>query len=114
MPRPDLGELPVRARGRARLRTDAPKRAPELLVDPDFITENRTVNMATALRTLSTASRVGLRFKSTKVAVLGAGYIAVEMAGIFHGLGSDTHLFFRGQTVRPRGQKRALARSSPR
>ena len=72
MPRPDLGELPVRARGRARLRTDAPKRAPELLVDPDFITENRTVNMATALRTLSTASRVGLRFKSTKVAVLGA------------------------------------------
>ena len=48
-----------------------------------------------------------------KVAVLGAGYIAVEMAGIFHGLGSDTHLFFRGQTARPRGQKRALARSSP-
>ena len=47
------------------------------------------------------------------MAVLGAGYIAVEMAGIFHGLGSDTHLFFRGQTVRPRGQKRALARSSP-
>ena len=41
--------------------------------------------------------------------MLGAGYIAVEMAGIFHGLGSDTHLFFRGQTVRPRGYKRALA-----
>ena len=39
-----------------------------------------------------------------KVAVLGAGYIAVEMAGIFHGLGSETHLFFRGQTVRPHGQ----------
>jgi len=38
-----------------------------------------------------------------KVAVLGAGYIAVEMAGIFHGLGSETHLFFRGQTVLRRG-----------
>ena len=34
-----------------------------------------------------------------KVAVIGAGYIAVEMAGIFHGLGSETHLFFRGSTV---------------
>lgn len=34
-----------------------------------------------------------------KVAVLGAGYIAVEMAGIFHGLGSEAHLFFRGKTV---------------
>ena len=34
-----------------------------------------------------------------KVCVLGAGYIAVEMAGIFSGLGSETHLFFRGKTV---------------
>eukprot|EP00968_Pinguiococcus_pyrenoidosus_P019169 scaffold2038_cov259-Pinguiococcus_pyrenoidosus.AAC.2 len=31
-----------------------------------------------------------------KVAVIGAGYIAVEMAGIFNGLGSDTSLFVRG------------------
>jgi glutathione reductase (NADPH) len=38
-----------------------------------------------------------------KVAVLGAGYIAVEMAGILAGLGSDTHLFFRGDTVLRRG-----------
>jgi glutathione reductase (NADPH) len=28
-----------------------------------------------------------------KVAVIGAGYIAVEMAGILHGLGSETHLY---------------------
>lgn len=34
-----------------------------------------------------------------KVAVIGAGYIAVELAGIFHGLGSEAHLFFRGATV---------------
>jgi len=38
-----------------------------------------------------------------KVAVVGAGYIAVEMAGILHGLGSQTHLFFRGETVLRRG-----------
>nr|AZL94295.1 thioredoxin-disufide reductase [Cardiosporidium cionae]AZL94296.1 thioredoxin-disufide reductase [Cardiosporidium cionae] len=31
-----------------------------------------------------------------RVAVIGAGYIAVEMAGIFNCLGSDTHLFVRG------------------
>ena len=38
-----------------------------------------------------------------KVAVVGAGYIAVEMAGILHGLGSETDLFFRGETVLRRG-----------
>jgi len=38
-----------------------------------------------------------------KAAVFGAGYIAVEMAGIFHGLGTDTHLYFRGDTVLRRG-----------
>lgn len=38
-----------------------------------------------------------------KVAVVGAGYIAVEMAGILHGLGSEVHLFFRGETVLRRG-----------
>ena len=30
-----------------------------------------------------------------EVAVIGAGYIAVEMAGILHALGSETHLYFR-------------------
>ncbi|MGY3778074.1 glutathione-disulfide reductase [Isobaculum melis] len=30
-----------------------------------------------------------------KVAVVGAGYIAVELAGVLHGLGSETHLFVR-------------------
>ncbi|MCJ1475246.1 Glutathione reductase [Lambiella insularis] len=37
-----------------------------------------------------------------KVAVVGAGYIAVEMAGMFHALGSETHLFIRHETfLRP-------------
>ncbi|KAF3159446.1 Glutathione reductase [Orbilia oligospora] len=34
-----------------------------------------------------------------KVALVGAGYIAVELAGIFNALGSETHLFIRGETV---------------
>ncbi|GLB35471.1 putative class-I pyridine nucleotide-disulfide oxidoreductase family protein [Lyophyllum shimeji] len=34
-----------------------------------------------------------------RVAVVGAGYIAVELAGIFHTLGSETHLVIRGETV---------------
>ncbi|KAJ6258429.1 hypothetical protein Dda_6469 [Drechslerella dactyloides] len=33
-----------------------------------------------------------------KVALVGAGYIAVELAGIFNALGSETHLFIRGET----------------
>ncbi|ODQ78710.1 hypothetical protein BABINDRAFT_39032 [Babjeviella inositovora NRRL Y-12698] len=33
------------------------------------------------------------------VAVVGAGYIGVELAGVFHGLGSETHLIIRGETV---------------
>ena len=33
-----------------------------------------------------------------KVALVGAGYIAVEMAGMFHALGSETHLFIRHDT----------------
>ncbi|MEG0679176.1 MAG: glutathione-disulfide reductase, partial [Carnobacterium sp.] len=30
-----------------------------------------------------------------RTAIVGAGYIAVELAGVLHGLGSDTHLFVR-------------------
>ncbi|KAI8999073.1 glutathione reductase [Trametes punicea] len=34
-----------------------------------------------------------------RVAVVGAGYIAVELAGVFHTLGSDVTMVIRGQTV---------------
>jgi glutathione reductase (NADPH) len=44
-----------------------------------------------------------LETQPKKAAVIGAGYIAVEMAGIFNGLGTDTSLFFRGETVLRRG-----------
>merc|ERR1719440_1337937 len=44
-----------------------------------------------------------LKEQPKKVAVVGAGYIAVEMVGILHALGSETHLFYRGETVLRRG-----------
>jgi glutathione reductase (NADPH) len=31
-----------------------------------------------------------------KVAIIGSGYIGVELAGVLHGLGTDTHLLMRG------------------
>ncbi|KAF8638856.1 hypothetical protein AX17_001912 [Amanita inopinata Kibby_2008] len=34
-----------------------------------------------------------------RVAVIGAGYIAVELAGVLNALGSETHLIIRGETV---------------
>ncbi|KAJ7574526.1 glutathione reductase [Mycena floridula] len=34
-----------------------------------------------------------------RVAVVGAGYIAVELAGVFNALGSETHLIIRGENV---------------
>lgn len=36
-----------------------------------------------------------LNHQPKKVAVIGSGYIAVEIAGVFNALGSDTSLFFR-------------------
>ena len=39
-----------------------------------------------------------LEKRPDKVALVGAGYIAVEMAGMFHHLGSETHLFIRHDT----------------
>jgi len=37
-----------------------------------------------------------LETQPKKAAVIGAGYIAVELAGVFNGLGTDTSLFVRG------------------
>lgn len=36
-----------------------------------------------------------LDMQPRKVAVVGAGYIVVEMAGMLHALGTETHLFIR-------------------
>lgn len=34
-----------------------------------------------------------------RTAIVGAGYIAVELAGVLHALGSETHLFVRNETL---------------
>lgn len=34
-----------------------------------------------------------------RIAIVGGGYIAVEFAGIFHGLGVETHLIYRGDRI---------------
>ncbi|KAK0268649.1 Glutathione reductase [Friedmanniomyces endolithicus] len=39
-----------------------------------------------------------LETQPKKVAIVGAGYIAVEFAGMFHALGTETHLFIRHDT----------------
>ena len=52
---------------------------------------------------ISSDSFFDLEAQPKKVATFGAGYIAVEMAGILHGLGSESHLFFRGETVMRNG-----------
>ena len=39
-----------------------------------------------------------LEIQPKKAALVGAGYIAVEMAGMFHHLGTETHLFIRHDT----------------
>lgn len=40
-----------------------------------------------------------LETQPKKVAVVGAGYIGVELSGVFNGLGTESHLFIRGETV---------------
>ena len=37
----------------------------------------------------------GLEHQPARVAVIGGGYIGVELAGVFHGLGTKTDLFVR-------------------
>ncbi|EKM83084.1 hypothetical protein AGABI1DRAFT_125563 [Agaricus bisporus var. burnettii JB137-S8] len=41
----------------------------------------------------------GLNEQPKRVAVVGAGYIAVELAGVLNALGSETHLIIRGESV---------------
>lgn len=40
-----------------------------------------------------------LQERPRRVAIIGGGYITVEFAGIFNGLGSDTHIIYRGDTL---------------
>ncbi|KAK9454656.1 hypothetical protein V1511DRAFT_358400 [Dipodascopsis uninucleata] len=40
-----------------------------------------------------------LQEQPKRAAVVGAGYIGLELAGVFNGLGTETHFFIRGETV---------------
>ena len=62
-----------------------------------------TLNVPGSELAISSDGFFDLPSQPKKCAVIGAGYIAVELAGILHGLGSETHLFFRGETVLQRG-----------
>ena len=45
--------------------------------------------------TITSDEALSLPEQPQRIAILGAGYIAVEFAGIFAGFGSDVHLFYR-------------------
>jgi len=45
--------------------------------------------------TITSDEALALPQQPKRVAIIGAGYIAVEFAGIFSGTGTDVHLFFR-------------------
>jgi len=40
-----------------------------------------------------------LPFLPDRITIIGGGYIAVEFAGIFNGLGADVHLVYRGEQI---------------
>jgi glutathione reductase (NADPH) len=54
-----------------------------------------TIDVEGAELGISSDGFFDLEKQPKKVAVVGAGYIAVEMAGMFHHLGTETHLFIR-------------------
>jgi glutathione reductase (NADPH) len=59
----------------------------------------RPLNIPGGEHALDSDGFFNLETQPKKVAVIGAGYIAVELAGVFNGLGTDTSLFVRGDTA---------------
>lgn len=49
--------------------------------------------------TISSDGFFDLETQPKRVALVGAGYIGVEMSGMFHALGSETHFFIRGDKL---------------
>ncbi len=54
-------------------------------------------NMRGAEHTIDSDGFFSLSERPNKVAVIGSGYIGVELTGILHELGAETHLLVRGQ-----------------
>ncbi|KAH8054483.1 glutathione-disulfide reductase [Aureococcus anophagefferens] len=75
----------------------------EVLVGAASFVDARTIAVDGAATPRTSDDFFDLEELPKKVCVVGAGYIAVELAGILHGLGSDADLAFRGDTVLRRG-----------
>ena len=60
---------------------------------------NRHPAMPGAEHCITSEEAFHLRELPKRIAVLGGGYIAVEFANIFHGLGVDTTLVYRGKEI---------------
>jgi glutathione reductase (NADPH) len=57
---------------------------------------SRPDNLAGIEQAIDSDGFFALKNRPDKVAVVGSGYIGVELAGVLHGLGSETHLLIRG------------------
>lgn len=53
------------------------------------------LNIPGGEHTITSDEALSLPEQPKRIAIIGAGYIAVEFAGIFAGFGSEVHLFFR-------------------
>jgi glutathione reductase (NADPH) len=53
------------------------------------------LNIPGAEHTITSDEALALPEQPKRIAIYGAGYIAVEFAGIFAGFGTDVHLFYR-------------------
>lgn len=65
-----------------------------LIIDDDQLP---TVHITQEHAMISDDALVLDTFPSKGVAIIGAGYIAVEFAGIFRGFGAEVHLVYRGE-----------------
>nr|AZL94596.1 thioredoxin-disufide reductase [Nephromyces sp. MMRI] len=59
--------------------------------------EPSKLNIPGEQHTINSDGFFALESKPTRAAVIGAGYIAVELAGVLNALGTDTSLFVRGE-----------------
>lgn len=53
------------------------------------------LNIPGSEHTITSDEALSLEEQPKRIAIIGAGYIAVEFAGIFAGFGSEVHLFYR-------------------
>jgi glutathione reductase (NADPH) len=62
-------------------------------------TPNRDAQLPGIEHTITSDEAFQLEALPKRVVIVGGGYIAVEFAGIFHGLGAETTLLYRGEKI---------------